>query len=158
MHCSACCRKIEFKKECGTAAMQIIDLKVHVSAAVRAPILKLQQSISFWGGVDVRNGLIIDAQHPDAGKCVTGSCLVLPGIRGSTAASGALLECIYAGCGPAAIILAQSDPTALIAVLAAQHIGLPALPVCSLLNPSDLALLHTGTLASIDDSQLTLED
>jgi predicted aconitase with swiveling domain len=138
--------------------MQAINLHTHVRAAVSAPILKLQECISFWGGLDTSSGLIIDAQHPDAGRCVAGSCLVLPGIRGSTAASGALLECIYAGCGPAAIILAQSDPTALIAVLAAKHIGLQVLPVCSLQNPADLALLHTGTLASIDGGQLTLED
>jgi predicted aconitase with swiveling domain len=138
--------------------MKPIHLLPHVVGVVTAPILKLEASISFWGGLDTASGLVIDAQHPDRGSSIVGRCLVLPGIRGSTAAPGALLACIDAGCGPAAIILAEPDPTALIAVLAAQYIGLDALPVYSLLEPDDMQRLQTGAMAVIDGCQLTLAD
>jgi predicted aconitase with swiveling domain len=94
-------------------------------------------------------------ENPDKGKCISNTILLLPGIRGSTAAPGALLECIHAGYGPSAIILAESDPTPLVAVLVAQHIGLEVLPVYSLRRAGDLNSFKTGRLVVIRDGRLT---
>ena len=46
--------------------------------------LVLSQPLSFWGGIDVSTGRIIDRTHPDVGKSVTGAILVMPGGRGSS--------------------------------------------------------------------------
>jgi predicted aconitase with swiveling domain len=137
------------------AAMRGIKLEVLVSGEATGPLLKLEESISFWGGLDPQSGKIIDVQHPDKGQCIKDTILMLPGIRGSTAASGALLECIHAGCGPSAIILAESDPTPMIAILVAQHIGLEAIPVYSLRHAGDMNTLKSGRLVVIRDGQLT---
>jgi predicted aconitase with swiveling domain len=135
--------------------MRFIELEVLVNGEATGPLLKLEEPISFWGGLDPQSGRIIDVQHPDKGQCIRDSILLLPGIRGSTAAPGALLECIQAGCGPSAMILAESDPTPMVAVLVAQHIGLETFPVFSLRHTEDMNALETGSLVVIRDGRLT---
>lgn len=135
--------------------MRAIELEVLVSGEASGPLLKLRESISFWGGLDPASGKIIDVQHPDEGQCIKGTILLLPGIRGSTAAPGALLECIHAGCGPSALILVESDPTPLVAVLVAQHIGLKAFPVYSLKHAGDMNSFKSGRQVVIRDGWVT---
>lgn len=71
--------------------------------------LVLAQPLSFWGGIDVATGRIIDASHPDRGETVTGRVLVMPGGRGSSSSSSVLAEAIRRKTAPAAIILARPD-------------------------------------------------
>jgi predicted aconitase with swiveling domain len=72
--------------------------------------LVLQEPVSFWGGIDVHSGRIIDRSHPDAGTSITGRILVMPGGRGSSSSSSVLAETLRAGTGPAAIVLGSPDP------------------------------------------------
>lgn len=72
--------------------------------------LVLAQPLSFWGGIDVATGRIIDRSHPDLGETVSGRILVMPGGRGSSSSSSVLAESIRRGTGPAAIVLAIPDP------------------------------------------------
>ncbi len=133
-----------------------VQLEMLVDGEASGDLLVLSEGLSFWGGLDPTTGLIIDRQHPEHGACVTASVLVLPAPRGSTAAPGALLECLAAGKGPAAIILAQSDPTAVAAVLAAAMIELPTIPVARLPGPGALQLLPDGQRVNIHQSTLKL--
>lgn len=116
-------------------------------------VLKLQQSLSFWGGVDPDSGTIIDRQHPQCGVCISQHLLVLPGIKGSTAAPGALLECLYAGNGPAALLLCESDASALIAVSAFEAVSGTSIPV-ALISPDTAEQLQNETRWSISGHQL----
>jgi predicted aconitase with swiveling domain len=70
----------------------------------------LSRPLSFWGGIDVETGSIIDHSHPDRGACVTGAILVMPGGRGSSSSASVFAESIRRRTGPAAIVLATSDP------------------------------------------------
>ena len=72
--------------------------------------LVLSRALSFWGGIDVETGRIIDHSHPDRGVCVTNTILVMPGGRGSSSSASVLAESIRRGSGPAGIVLATSDP------------------------------------------------
>lgn len=121
-----------------------VQLEMLVDGEASGDLLVLSEGLSFWGGLDPTTGLIIDRQHPEHGACVTDAVLVLPAPRGSTAAPGALLECLAAGKGPAAIILGQSDPTAVAAVLAAAMIDLPTIPVARLPGQGTLHMLPNG--------------
>ena len=131
-----------------------VQLEMLVDGKASGDLLVLSEGLSFWGGLDPATGLIIDRQHPEHGACVTAAVLVLPAPRGSTAAPGALLECLASGKGPAAIILAQRDPTAVAAVLAAAMIDLPTIPVARLPGPGALQTLPDRHWVSIDHGLL----
>lgn len=122
-----------------------------VSLAVRdLPLLKLDAPLSFWGGLDPKTGQIIDRQHPQCGASMAGKVLYLPGVRGSTAAPGALLENLAAGAAPAAFLLPRFEPVPWVALLAGALIDLAPVPVAVLDSPADAARLRSGQLLRID--------
>ena len=82
--------------------------------------LVLSVPLSFWGGIDVETGRIIDHSHPDLGISITGTILVMPGGRGSSSSSSVLAEAIRRGTGPAAIVLSIPDPILTVGALVAQ--------------------------------------
>ena len=71
--------------------------------------LRLDEPLSFWGGVDPASGVIIDARHPQRGTSVQGRVLVMPSVRGSSSSSSVLAEAVRAGSAPAAILLGELD-------------------------------------------------
>jgi len=85
-----------------------------------APALVLAEPLSFWGGIDVESGTVIDRSHPDLGRRVTGTVLVMPGARGSSSSSAVFAECLRLGTGPAAIVLAIPDPILAVGAIVAQ--------------------------------------
>ena len=44
--------------------------------------LKLDEPLSFWGGLDPATGQVIDRWHAQAGASVAGRVLLMPGGRG----------------------------------------------------------------------------
>lgn len=80
-----------------------------IAGEARGPALVLAEPLSFWGGIDVATGRIIDASHPDRGETVRGRILVMPGGRGSSSSSSILAEAIRRNTAPAGIILARAD-------------------------------------------------
>lgn len=97
-------------------------MTAHSYAAGDADALALVLSVplSFWGGIDVATGRIIDHSHPDLGTSITGTILVMPGGRGSSSSSSVLAEAIRRGTGPAAIVLSIPDPILTVGALVAQ--------------------------------------
>lgn len=89
------------------------------SASVRGELLVLQKPISFWGGVDLTSGTVVDSRHPQASASLGGKVLCMPTSKGSTAAAGGLLELIFAGHGPVAILFTGDD----IAAVTAAHVS-----------------------------------
>ena len=116
--------------------------------------LVLAAPLSFWGGVEVETGNIIDHSHPDRGKNVTGKILVMPGGRGSSSASAVLAETIRRGTAPSAIVLSVPDPILTVGAIVAQSLyGLHCpIVVCSIegLATGDRVRVHaTETMASV---------
>ena len=96
--------------------------KAYALGEAEGTALVLAQELSFWGGVEVETGKIIDHSHPDLGKNVAGSILVMPGGRGSSSSSSVLAEAIRLGTGPLGIVLARPDPILTVASLVAQSL------------------------------------
>lgn len=94
----------------------------YAAGDAEAPALVLSQALSFWGGIDVETGRIIDRSHPDLGKSITGRILVMPGGRGSSSSSSVLAETIRRGTGPAGIVLSIPDPILTVGALVAQSL------------------------------------
>jgi hypothetical protein len=84
--------------------------------------LVLTEPLSFWGGLDVQTGRIIDRRHPQHGAVVTGRVLVMPGGRGSSSSSTVLAEALRLGTGPRAIILHRPDPIISLGALVAREL------------------------------------
>lgn len=111
-------------------------------------VLRLDEPLSFWGGLDPETGLIIDARHPQRGESVSGRVIVMATGRGSSSASSTLVEAIGQGTAPIAIVLAEADDIiALGAVVADELYGL-LMPVV-VVNEDDFASLSTGDHVSI---------
>ena len=101
------------------------------------PLLVSDVGLSFWGGIDPRTGIVIDASHPLAGQCVSHTILCLPSGRGSCTASQVLLELILNDLAPAAIVLRDPDGLVGVGAIVAQEIfGHAAMDIVVLGAPS----------------------
>lgn len=100
-----------------------------------APLL-LDEPLSFWGGLDLQTGLIIDRWHRQAGQCVAGRVLMMRSGRGSSSGSAALAEALRLGVGPAAILLLRRDGIVIVGALVAAELYGLSCPV-ALLQASD---------------------
>jgi predicted aconitase with swiveling domain len=84
--------------------------------------LVLSQALSFWGGIDVETGDIIDRSHPDLGGNVAGKILVMASGRGSSSSSSVLAEAIRRGTAPAGILLERPDPILAVGAMVAEFL------------------------------------
>lgn len=108
-----------------------LELKAEIllpGGPIDGECLALTAPISFWGGVDPRSGLIIDARHPERGRDIAGTILALPGTIGSSSASAVLLELVHAGRAPAALLMDAPDAILLLGLVVAREMGWPAPP------------------------------
>jgi predicted aconitase with swiveling domain len=123
----------------------------------RGPLLRLDEPLSFWGGVDPETGEIIDRHHPQAGRTVAGTVLAMPSGRGSSSSSSVLAEAIRAGTGPTAVLLREPDRIlALGAVVAAELYG-ATVPVL-VLEPEDWETLRPGDEVSVHGAEVALAE
>jgi uncharacterized protein len=86
------------------------------------PALVLSEPLSFWGGIDVETGAIIDHSHPQRGQNVAGRVLVMPGGRGSSSSSAVLAEAIRLRTAPVGIVLATPDPILTVGAIVAEFL------------------------------------
>lgn len=89
------------------------------------PALILTAPISFWGGIDPKNGRIADVRHPQHGEAISGKVLFLPGTIGSSSASAVLMELVHNGKAPAALVLHEPDAILLLGLIVAKEMGWP---------------------------------
>ncbi|RWI20582.1 MAG: DUF126 domain-containing protein [Mesorhizobium sp.] len=84
--------------------------------------LVFSHALSFWGGIDVETGEIIDHSHPCLGQNVAGRILVMASGRGSSSSSSVLAEAIRRGTAPAGIILQRPDPILPVGAIVAEFL------------------------------------
>ena len=114
------------------------------------PALRLDEPLSFWGGVDPESGEIIDARHPQRGTSVQGRVLVMPSVRGSSSSSSVLAETVRAGSAPAAILLGEPDLILAVGAAVAEELYGVRLPVLQLTG-ADLASIPAGAMVEIGE-------
>ena len=108
--------------------------------AASAAALALTAPISFWGGVDPKNGMIADPRHPQSGELVTGKILLVPETVGSSSAAAILLELVHGNRAPAAIVLHEPDAILLLGLIVAREMGL-ATPIALRLDRNEFSSL-----------------
>ena len=125
--------------------------QVLVAGAGAGPVLRLEEPLSFWGGVDPVTGRIIDQRHPRCGESVAGRVLVMPYGRGSSSSSSVLLEGVRLGTAPAAIVLRELDGILALGAAVARELYAKSPPVV-VLSAADWEALCEGAEASVDVS------
>ena len=93
-----------------------------VPGAASGPVLRLDEPLSFWGGLDSATGTIIDRLHPQRGASVAGSMLMMPGGRGSSSGSATLAEALRLAKGPAAILMLERDAIVVVGAMVAAEL------------------------------------
>lgn len=128
--------------------MNVVQGRILVEGLAGAgPALVLGAPISFWGGVDPKTGIIADVRHPDHGRCIAGAVLFVPATIGSSSASAVLLELVYAGMAPAALVLHNPDAILLLGLIVAREMGWET-PV-AVQAPADGFGLFAGKFVSV---------
>jgi predicted aconitase with swiveling domain len=89
------------------------------------PVLRLDQPLSFWGGVDPAEGRLL--APPQAS--IAGTVLMLPETIGSSSSSAVLLELLRNGRAPAALVLGRPDAILGLGILVAAEMGWPTIPL-----------------------------
>jgi predicted aconitase with swiveling domain len=125
-----------------------------VSGQASGAVLKLDEPLSLWGGLNPETGEVIDRRHPQSGVIVTGRVLVMPSGRGSSSASSILLEAVRLKTAPAAIITAEVDGILALGAVVARELYQQSPPLL-VLKGEDYALLVDGQHITIEgDGQL----
>jgi len=123
----------------------------------RAPALVLTGPISFWGGVSPVSGVLTDPRSRDHHRSISGAALFIRELRGSSSGSSVLLELIYRGLAPAAIILDSPDAILALGVIVGCEMGWKSPPILRL-AAAEQELVPDGARVSISrDGQLTFE-
>lgn len=131
-------------------ADRVFPARTLVPGRATGPVLLCTSEIAGWGALDARTGRIVEVGHPQHGRSVAGTVLVIPGAKGSSGGSGQFHLAQLQGTAPAAIVTRHlNSKLALI---------LAVLRVPALIDVSDeaYALLADGAPATVADGELIL--
>ncbi len=115
-----------------------------VPGVVEAEALVTRDPISGWGGVDPRNGTVIETRHELRGQSFAGKVLVFPGAKGSSGWSAQFHVARVMGTVPAAWLFNQmSTKIALGAVVSHS-------PAMTDFDQDPLEVIRTGDWVRVD--------
>lgn len=120
-----------------------------VAGEATGEILLLDEPLSFWGGLDLTTGSIVDRRHPQMGESVAGRVVAMPFGRGSSSASSALCEAVRFGTGPSAILMGEPDEIVALGSIVADEIYKVLVPVLVLPSES-FGELFTGRRVQVE--------
>lgn len=130
-----------------------------IEGMVSGALQKLTEPLSLWGGVDLQTGRIVDASHPQRGAVLANRLLAMPGSRGSSSSSSALVELARTGRAPAGVITTRGDPILTIGALVADYLYGAAIPIL-IVTDEDFGKLQCGATGHLwcetDRAVLTL--
>ena len=107
-----------------------------------------QEPVSFYGGIDVTTGIVIEKGHELEGKCVKDKILVFPQGKGSTVGSYVLYGLKKNGVAPKAIINRETETIVATGSILA---GIPTI------DGIDITEIKTGDRLIVDADKGTVE-
>lgn len=128
--------------------------RVLVPGSAHGEVLKLDEPVSFWGGVDPTTGMIIEPGHPQFGQSVAGRTIVMEQGRGSSSASSVLAELLRIGRGPAGFVLSEPDSILVIGALVANRMYGSECPIIVVddLDALGLFTIEEGRVVSLSEN------
>jgi predicted aconitase with swiveling domain len=121
-----------------------------VRGLAEGEVLASDEPLSFWGGYDYHTGEITDLRHPLSGAIAAGRVLAVPFSRGSSTTTAVLLEAVWAGTAPAAILTTGVDSFFALASIVADVMYAKPIPILAL-TTDEFATLRTGDHLKINE-------
>jgi predicted aconitase with swiveling domain len=115
-----------------------------VGGKATAEALVTTQTISGWGGINERDGTVIELHHELNGRTFAGKVLVFPGAKGSSGWSAYFHMCRLNGVAPAAMIFTRMTTKIALGAVVTR------VPAITDLDGDVLALIETGDLVEVD--------
>ena len=126
-----------------------IEASVLIAGRAKGPAMILDDTLSFWGGFNPRNGEIIDVHHPQYQQRVGGRILCIPRSKGSAGTPGGIAETLRNGSGSLAFIIGERDVNISVGTLVANRLYDLEIPVLEV-SLSEMKRIHSGDRISID--------
>lgn len=123
---------------------KLLEGKILLNGHGEGELLRLDEPLSFWGGVDPASGRITQVRHPQCGISVAGRMLALPGTIGSSSSSAIMLELIRIGQAPAGLVLIEPDAILILGAVVAREMGWQAPPAIQIAR-DEMQALAGGT-------------
>ena len=114
-----------------------------VSGKAQGLALVTSQPVSFFGGLDIEKGTVIEKGHELEGEKVTGRVLVFPRGKGSTVGSYVIYAMKKKGTAPAAIINIETEPIIAVGCV------LTGIPLMDKLNENPTKIIMTGDFVKV---------
>ncbi len=128
-----------------------------IPGEARGAALVSRRPLSFWGGLNPATGEIVDRHHDRCGEVVTGRVFLLPGGKGSSTASGCLLESVRVGTAPAAIVTRSLAPILALGAIVADELYGRTVPMV-LLDEESFGSIEDGETVTVEaDGTVTVE-
>jgi uncharacterized protein len=127
----------------------VIEGRTLARGVASGEVVVLEEPLSFWGGVDAREGIVVSEHHPQFGILLRERVLVMPSGRGSSSSSSVLAEAIRLGTAPAGIVLREADPIVVLGAVVARELYGVELPVVAL-DEEEYRSLNPGDVVSVD--------
>jgi cis-L-3-hydroxyproline dehydratase len=108
---------------------RVLQGRAVIPGKARGRALVSGEPLSFWGGYDCETGEIIDRRHGRCGEIAAGRVFLFPTGRGSSTASGILLQSLLNGTAPAALVCLEVDPILALGVIVAEECFEASLPL-----------------------------
>ncbi|MDP1553266.1 MAG: DUF126 domain-containing protein [Methanobacteriaceae archaeon] len=90
--------------------MKTFKCRIISKGQAKGEALVSNDPISFLGGIDPNNGLVIDSNHELYGKNIKDKILIIPGGKGSTVGSYVIFQMAKSKTAPKAIICLKAEP------------------------------------------------
>jgi predicted aconitase with swiveling domain len=99
--------------------------------------------------VDPVRGTIVDPRHPQHGRSIKGTVLMVPTAVGSSSSSAIMLELLREGTAPAAILMGKADAILALGAVVGSELGYEPIPIVEV-PAEQLADLFDGVLIEVD--------
>ena len=115
-----------------------------VGGKATAEALVTTQTISGWGGINERDGSVIELRHELQGQSFAGKVLVFPGAKGSSGWSAYFHMCRLNGTAPAAMIFTRMTTKIALGAVVTR------VPTITDLDGDPFDLIETGDTVEVD--------
>jgi uncharacterized protein len=137
-------------KRDGKPAAIVLQAEALAPGSANGPKRVLAEPLSFWGGYDAERGLIVESAHPEFGRSLAGTIMVMPHAKGSSSSSSVLAEAIRNGTGPAGIVLRERDLIIAIGVIVAGELYGLSVPLVVVGERDFDTVCHAGATIRIE--------
>ena len=121
-----------------------------ISGVAKGKVIVSDTAFGYFGGVNPRNGEIIDKWHELFGENIKGKVFVYPEGRGSTVGAAIILELARSGCAPAAIVNISSETITSAGCLLADEFYDVKIPMVDSISKEDFQKIKKDMLLEVN--------